>query len=90
VPCCFAQIAAALPGRGGQALGRASLISGVIRLPTPMLLGLVAARASDSTAFALIAAALVVGVAGMLLALRRASRLPPSPPSSPSPTPGPA
>ncbi|MEY2655036.1 MAG: hypothetical protein RLZZ524_2064, partial [Pseudomonadota bacterium] len=69
VPCCFAQIAAALPGRGGQALGRASLISGVIRLPTPMLLGLVAARASDSTAFALIAAALVVGVAGMLLAL---------------------
>jgi MFS family permease len=83
VPCCFAQIAAALPGRGGQALGRASLISGVIRLPTPMLLGLVAARASDSTAFALIAAALVVGVAGMLLALRRASRQPPSPPSSP-------
>lgn len=74
VPCCFAQIAAALPGRGGQALGRASLISGVIRLPTPMLLGLVAARQSDSTAFALIALSLLVGVAGMLLALRRAAR----------------
>ncbi|MDP4301719.1 MFS transporter [Leptothrix discophora] len=74
VPCCFAQIAAALPGRGGQALGRASLISGVIRLPTPLLLGLVAARASDATAFVLIAASLVVGVAGMLLALRHAAR----------------
>lgn len=74
VPCCFAQIAAALPGRGGQALGKASLISGVIRLPTPMLLGLVAARQSDSTAFALIAVSLLVGVAGMLMALRRAAR----------------
>jgi hypothetical protein len=74
VPCCFAQIAAALPGRGGQALGKASLISGVIRLPTPMLLGLVAARESDATAFALIAVSLLVGVAGMLLALRRAAR----------------
>ncbi|MGY0197046.1 MFS transporter [Leptothrix sp. BB-4] len=74
VPCCFAQIAAALPGRGGQALGTASLISGVIRLPTPMLLGLVAARQSDAVAFLLIAASLLVGVAGMLLALRHAAR----------------
>ena len=74
VPCCFAQIAAALPGRGGQALGRASLISGVIRLPTPMLLGLIAARQSDATAFLLIAASLVVGVVGMLMALRRAAQ----------------
>ncbi len=76
VPCCFAQIAAALPGRGGQALGKASLISGVIRLPTPMLLGLVAARQSDALAFLLIAASLVVGVAGMQIALRRAVRTP--------------
>ena len=74
VPCCFAQIAAALPGRGGQALGRASLISGVIRLPTPVLLGLVAAQQSDSAVFALIAAGLIVGVAFLLVTLGRTTR----------------
>jgi len=60
VPCCFALIARRAAGQAAAALGMASLIAGAIRLPTPMVLGAVAAAYSEAHAFAGVAGALVV------------------------------
>ncbi|MCW5662547.1 MAG: MFS transporter [Piscinibacter sp.] len=66
VPCCFALLARD-PERASAALGSASLVAGLIRLPTPLYLGFVAAAWGEEVAFAGIAAGLA---AGALLAQR--------------------
>jgi MFS family permease len=71
VPCCFALLARD-PDRAAASLGIASLVAGLIRLPTPLYLGFVAAAWSDEAAFAGIAAGLL---AGALLAQRGLARL---------------
>jgi MFS family permease len=73
VPCCYALIARRATQRAPAALGIASLIAGVIRLPTPLMLGAVAATYSDAHAFAGVAA-------GLLLALVLERRRPNEPP----------
>jgi MFS family permease len=62
VPCCFALVARQAPQRSADALGMASLVAGVLRLPTPLCLGLVAATWSDAVAFGGVAGLLVAGV----------------------------
>ncbi len=64
VPCCFALVARRAADRAAGALGVASLVAGLIRVPTPLYLGYVAAAFSDAVvfagvAFALLAAALI-------------------------------
>lgn len=71
VPCCFALLARE-PERAAAALGLASLVAGLIRLPTPLYLGFVAAAWSDEVAFAGIALGLLAGAA---LAHRGLARL---------------
>jgi len=61
VPCCFALVARRAAERAAGALGVASLVAGLIRLPTPLYLGFVAAAFSDAVAFAGIAIGLLVG-----------------------------
>lgn len=61
VPCCFALVARQAPQHAAANLGVASLVAGLIRLPTPLYLGFVAAAWSDATAFAGIAVALLLG-----------------------------
>jgi MFS family permease len=63
VPCCFALVARRSPGRTAAALGIASLVAGLIRLPTPLYLGFVAATWSDAAAFGGIALALLLTAA---------------------------
>lgn len=60
VPCCFALVARQAADRAAGALGVASLVAGLIRLPTPLYLGFVAAAFSDAVAFAGVAAGLLV------------------------------
>lgn len=60
VPCCFALVARQAAERAAGALGVASLVAGLIRLPTPLYLGYVAAAFSDAVAFAGVAFALLV------------------------------
>ena len=60
VPCCFALVARQAADRAAGALGVASLVAGLIRLPTPLYLGYVAAAFSDSVAFAGVAFALLL------------------------------
>ena len=60
VPCCFALVARQAADRAAGALGVASLVAGLIRLPTPLYLGYVAVAFSDAVAFAGVAAALLV------------------------------
>jgi MFS family permease len=62
VPCCFALVARRAPQRAAAALGIASLVAGAMRLPTPMLLGIVAATWSDAYAFAGVAGGLLVAL----------------------------
>jgi MFS family permease len=62
VPCCFAMVAARSPQRAAAALGAASLLSGAVRLPTPLFLGAMATAWSDSAAFLCIACGLVVAL----------------------------
>jgi MFS family permease len=69
VPCCFALVARQAPQRSADALGVASLVAGALRLPTPLCLGFVAARWSDSTAFGGIAGLLAAGV-GLVVWMR--------------------
>lgn len=59
VPCCFALVARQAADRAAGALGVASLVAGLIRLPTPLYLGYVAAAFSDAVAFAGVAFALL-------------------------------
>lgn len=59
VPCCFALVARQAADRAASALGVASLVAGLIRLPTPLYLGFVSAAFSDAMAFAGIAGALI-------------------------------
>lgn len=58
VPCCFALVARQAADRTAGALGVASLVAGLIRLPTPLYLGYVASVYSDAVAFAGVALAL--------------------------------
>lgn len=60
VPCCFALLARD-PQRASASLGLASLVAGLIRLPTPLYLGFVAAAWGEELAFAGIAAGLAAG-----------------------------
>jgi MFS family permease len=76
VPCCFALVARQAPQRSADALGVASLVAGVLRLPTPLCLGFVAATWSDSIAFGGIAGLLAVGVALVAWMRWRATRSP--------------
>lgn len=76
VPCCFALVARQAPQRSADALGVASLVAGVLRLPTPLCLGLVAATWSDSIAFGGIAGLLAVGVVLVAWMRWRATRSP--------------
>lgn len=62
VPCCFALIARRAAERAAAALGIASLVAGAIRLPTPLVLGAVAATWGDAQVFALVAAGLAVAL----------------------------
>ena len=62
VPCCFAMVAERSPQRAAAALGAVSLLSGAIRLPTPLFLGAMATAWSDSAAFLCIAFGLVVAL----------------------------
>lgn len=62
VPCCFALIARRAAERAAAALGIASLVAGAIRLPTPLVLGAVAASWGDAQVFALVAAGLAVAL----------------------------
>ncbi len=62
VPCCFAMVAARSPHRAAAALGAASLLSGVVRLPTPLFLGAMATAWSDAAAFLCIAVGLLVAL----------------------------
>ena len=62
VPCCFAMVAARSPHRAAAALGAASLLSGAVRLPTPLFLGAMATAWSDSAAFLCIAVGLVIAL----------------------------
>jgi MFS family permease len=64
VPCCFAIIGRRDPHRAAAALGTASLVAGAIRVPTPLLLGAVAAAWSDAVMFACVAGAMAL--AGLL------------------------
>lgn len=57
VPCCFALLARD-PERASASLGMASLMAGLIRLPTPLYLGFVAAAWGEEAAFAGVALAL--------------------------------
>lgn len=80
VPCCFALLARHAPRGAAAALGRASLVAGAIRLPTPLALGFVAAAYSEAVAFAGVAAGLVLA-ALIVTRLRAASgAAPPTPP----------
>jgi MFS family permease len=74
VPCCFALVARQDAERAAAALGVASLIAGSIRLPTPLLLGFVAAAYSDAIAFAGVALGLVVATMLARLGLREPTR----------------
>jgi MFS family permease len=93
VPCCFALVARQAPQRSADALGVASLVAGVLRLPTPLCLGFVAATWSDSIAFGGIAGLLAVGVALVAWMRWRATRSPagrstaPPPPRHPAAVP---
>jgi MFS family permease len=71
VPCCFAMVAARSPQRAAAALGAASLLSGAVRLPTPLFLGAMATAWSDAAAFLCIAFGLVVAL--LLFALAGAA-----------------
>lgn len=62
VPCCFALIARRAAERAAAALGIASLVAGAIRLPTPLVLGAVAATWGDAQVFALVAIGLAVAL----------------------------
>ncbi len=62
VPCCFAQLARLAPQRAAAALGSASLVAGLIRMPTPLYLGFVAEAWGDAAAFAGVAAGLLIGL----------------------------
>lgn len=62
VPCCFALIARRAAERAAAALGIASLVAGAIRLPTPLVLGTVAATWGDAQVFALVSAGLVIAL----------------------------
>ncbi|MFT3955532.1 MAG: hypothetical protein QM722_14410 [Piscinibacter sp.] len=62
VPCCFALVARRAAEQAAAALGIASLVAGAIRLPTPLVLGAVAAAWGDAQVFALVAAGLVVAL----------------------------
>lgn len=93
VPCCFALVARQAPQRSADALGVASLVAGVLRLPTPLCLGFVAATWSDSIAFGGIAGLLAVGVVLVAWMRWRATRSPagrstaPPPPRHPAAVP---
>lgn len=63
VPCCFALIARRAADRAAAALGLASLVAGAIRLPSPVLLGSVAALTSEAHAFAGVAGGLLIALA---------------------------
>ncbi|MBX3607797.1 MAG: MFS transporter [Piscinibacter sp.] len=71
VPCCFALLARD-PEQASASLGMASLVAGLIRLPTPLYLGFVAAAWSEEVAFAGIALGLAVGA---VLAQRGLARI---------------
>ena len=71
VPCCFAIVTQRNPARAAANLGAAAFVAGVIRLPTPLALGAVAAALSDAMAFALVAVALVLSLGLMRSALKR-------------------
>jgi MFS family permease len=73
VPCCFALVSHAAPERSGAALAQASLVSGLIRLPAPLLIGQVVAHLSDNVAFFGIAVALALGMLLLALAGSRAA-----------------
>ena len=75
VPCLFALIARQAPDRAAAALGTASLVAGLIRLPAPLLLGWVVSLWSDAAGFAGMALALLLGA---LLARRGMARGGPS------------
>lgn len=62
VPCCFALIARRAAERAAAALGIASLVAGAIRLPTPLVLGAVAAAWGDAQVFALVACGLAAAL----------------------------
>lgn len=62
VPCCFALVARAAPAQAAANLGVASFVAGLIRMPTPLMLGLVSSAYSDETAFAGLAVALLCGL----------------------------
>lgn len=70
VPCCFALLARD-PERASAALGTASLVAGLIRLPTPLYLGFVAAAWGEEWAFGGIAAGLALGAVLAQRGLRR-------------------
>ena len=74
VPCCFALIAQSAPHRAAAALGQASLVAGLLRLPAPLCLGYVAAAWSDAAAFAGVALALTLGVLMLAVNARIVSR----------------
>ena len=71
VPCCFAIVTQRNPARAAANLGAAAFVAGVIRLPTPLALGAVAAALSDAMAFALVAVALVLSLGLLRSAVRR-------------------
>ncbi|ACB36592.1 major facilitator superfamily MFS_1 [Leptothrix cholodnii SP-6] len=75
VPCCFALIARSAPHRAAAALGQASLVAGLLRLPAPLCLGYVAAAWSDAAAFAGVALALVLGVLMLAVHARTGARI---------------
>jgi hypothetical protein len=64
VPCCFALVVRQAPQRAALALAAAGLVAGLVRVPTPLLVGLVASRWSDAAAFG--GVALVLGAASLL------------------------
>ena len=74
MPCCFALVVQSAPRRAAAALGVASLLAGVIRLPTPLYLGLMATAYSDTAAFAGIAFALLAGLLLFVVANGRAGQ----------------
>lgn len=74
VPCCFALVVKSAPHRASAALGVASLLAGVFRLPTPLYLGMMATVFSDTAAFAGIALALLAGMVIFVVANGRSAR----------------
>lgn len=72
VPCIFVLVAASAPRSPAGAIGTASLLAGLIRLPAPMVLGWLVAEHGDATAFGVIAVSLVGAV--LVVMARRPAR----------------